>query len=280
MRTVHQALEEAIRAVTSLRTSLAKGNRQVRSNEERSLVRATAQSWFHSLKPTVADSGLGLDGLDDKFAALLEFAEQNTTRQRYVGILEALKNDLVTLRTVVLRAPLASPEPSRSTEAPPDFTSLASDERMKAILVNRWMEITACVEAEAPLSATVMMGGLLEGLLLARVLRLGDQERAAVFKTAACPRGRDGKALPLNEWTLKDYLPVAHELGWIGNSAKDVGVVVRDYRNFVHPQKQYSHSITISARDARLLWAVCTTVAKEIIESVEATRRSPATASR
>jgi hypothetical protein len=42
---------------------------------------------------------------------------------------------------------------------------------------------------------------------------------------------------------LKDFIDVVHELGWITVSAKDVGAVLRDYRNYIHPQKQLSHNV-------------------------------------
>jgi hypothetical protein len=45
-----------------------------------------------------------------------------------------------------------------------------------------------------------------------------------------------GNPLKLNGWGLKNYLDVAHELAWISKT-KDVGEVVSEYRNYVHPSK-------------------------------------------
>src|SRR6266508_3631639 len=52
---------------------------------------------------------------------------------------------------------------------------------------------------------------------------------------------RTKKPLPLPEWTLRPYIDVAHEICWITRSGKDVAAVLRDYRNYVHPEKQRSH---------------------------------------
>ncbi|MBL8230659.1 MAG: hypothetical protein JNL98_19360 [Bryobacterales bacterium] len=64
---------------------------------------------------------------------------------------------------------------------------------------------------------------------------------------------------------LKSYIDVAHELSWISTSAKDVGVVLRDYRNYVHPQKEYSHGIVLTPEDARVLWDVAKTIVRQLL---------------
>ncbi len=78
--------------------------------------------------------------------------------------------------------------------------------------------------------------------------------------------------LPLKEWTLKDFLDVAHDLKWIGRSAKDVGIVVRDYRNYIHPQKEFAHGITLDGEETVVLRSVFETLASQIVDSV---RKSP-----
>jgi hypothetical protein len=68
-------------------------------------------------------------------------------------------------------------------------------------------------------------------------------------KSSAQPRHprdpKTGKALQLHKWGLKDYIDVAHELGWITKTTKDIAEVVRDYRNYIHPEKELSHGITL-----------------------------------
>jgi hypothetical protein len=98
---------------------------------------------------------------------------------------------------------------------------------MKTILEGRWSEITSCVTAKAPLAATVMMGGLLEGLLLARVNNHAN--KSEIFTASAAPKDKAGKTLPLKDWTLQNYIGVAHELKWITQTVKDIGEVLRDY---------------------------------------------------
>jgi hypothetical protein len=150
-----------------------------------------------------------------------------------------------------------------ATAEPFDFSPLIADEAMRAILTRRWRECETCLSAGAPLSAIVMMGGLLETLILARVQRTKD--KSTLFRTVSAPKGKDGKTRNLNEWTLKNYLDAAHELGWISRSAKDVGVVLRDYRNYVHPQKELSDSVALTQDDAVLIWDVAKSIASQLI---------------
>src|SRR5207248_10885167 len=77
---------------------------------------------------------------------------------------------------------------------------------------------------------------------------------------------RTGNPLPLKDWTLKDYIDVAHELRWITQSARDVGGVLRDYRNYIHPQKELSHGITLVPDDAVVLWEVAKSISKQLLK--------------
>lgn len=57
-------------------------------------------------------------------------------------------------------------------------------------------------------------------------------------------------------------------MGWITHSAKGVGEVLRDYRNYIHPHKELSHGIPIETDDAVLLWEVSKTISRQVINSV------------
>src|SRR5690606_36537360 len=174
---------------------------------------------------------------------------------------------------IAVRPATASIPGARSSDAPPDFTPLVPDARMQGILVRRWRECSTCVNSGAALAAIVMMGGLLEGLLLARIHRETDRHRLVTASTA--PKDRStGKAVPLTVWTLKDYINVAHELSWISQSVRDISVVLRDYRNYIHPQKEYSHGIPIEPGDAYVLWEVAKSIARQLIAGTKRTARA------
>ena len=112
-----------------------------------------------------------------------------------------------------------------------------------------------------------MMGGILEGLLLGRLNLMTN--KSAAFTARRAPRDRSGKTLPLRDWTLNDYLEVAHELKWIGTPAKDIGVVLRDWRNFIHPAKEFTEGVSVSPEDAAMFWTVFVHLSREVLVSAK-----------
>jgi hypothetical protein len=204
-------------------------------------------------------------GLDDDYRDLLAAAARGTLRSKYMDAIKGIRKLLAGLQTdhvlALSKAP-GVPVSAATADTPPQFTPLISDPKMQVILQKRWQECVICVKAGAPLGATVMMGGILEGLLLARINQLSN--KAPVNTAKAAPRDKNGTTLLLKDWGLKNFIDVAHELGWITTTAKDIGEVLRDYRNYIHPQKEFSHGISLTPADAEMLW----NIAKSIIVRV------------
>jgi hypothetical protein len=151
-----------------------------------------------------------------------------------------------------------------SDEAAPDFSSLAVDATMRTILIRRWEECQKCIRAEAFLAATIMMGGLLEALFVARTNRLTD--KSPLFKATKTPLdAKMKKPLPLQDWTLRPYIDVGHELGWITKSGANVATILRDYRNYVHPEKERSHGIVLTRPDVEMFWSVTKSLVKQLL---------------
>jgi hypothetical protein len=203
--------------------------------------------------------------VDSLYQQMIEASHRDSLRSGYIAVLKHIADLLVRLRSVnVIRLSTAPEAPPAPTEQPPpDFSTLIQDAEMRAILERRWVECTVCIAAKAPLAATVMMGGLLEGLLLARVNR--QSNKAPIFTAIAAPKDKHGKTLQLKEWTLQNYIDVAHELKWITQTLKDIGNVLRDYRNYIHPQKEYSEKVSLTTDDAKLLWEISKNIAHQVL---------------
>lgn len=133
---------------------------------------------------------------------------------------------------------------------------------MQAIMERRWNECVLCLNGGAYLAAVVMMGGLLESLFVSRQNRLVDKTQ--LIRAMRAPQHK-GKTLPLQEWTLNHYIEVGNELGWIGEAAKRVGAVLRDYRNYIHPQAEYAQPVTLGEQDARLIWDVTKSLTRQLL---------------
>lgn len=234
---------------------------QIRNAEDRDFFKATALSWFRSRRPELALTVASdlLESIDRPFKTLLDATERASARSTYVVALTQVKDSIMSARGVTLTAP-----PTLSVNVTPDFAPLAADPTMRDILGRRWGECQRCLAANAPLAATVMMGGLLEALFVARANRLSD--KSVLFRSSATPLdSKTKKALDLRQWMLASYIDVGHDLKWISRSAKDVAAILRDYRNYIHPEKERSHGVVLTGDDATMLWEVTKTLSRELL---------------
>ena len=137
---------------------------------------------------------------------------------------------------------------------------------MRDILTRRWYECCKCVKAEAHLAAIVMMGGLLEALFVARANKMGDKTTLVNAVSAPKEKGT-GKTINYQEWMLDSYIKVAHELNWITESAKNVADVLKEYRNYVHPEKERRHGVVLAFNDSSMFWFVTKALTRQLLMS-------------
>jgi hypothetical protein len=266
-----QSIDTTIAEIEKLRKILKQEpSKQVQAADEKQIIKATALAWFNNHRGTITKFVTvdAINGLDKSYQELLAGAGRSTVRTKYLDIIKDIRKLLVGLQTdqvlALAKAPVAV-APAATADTPPQFGPLISDPKMQAILRARWEECVICVKAGAPLGATVMMGGILEGLLLARINQLPN--KSPVFTTAAAPKEKKtGKTLPLKDWALKNFIDVAHELKWITTTARDIGDVLRDYRNYIHPQKELSHGISLTTGDAEMLWNIAKSIIVQVLK--------------
>lgn len=261
-----EIIDRAIADSDRLKRILKKSKQQqVRASDERGLAKATASAWFSSYRPSIHGvvRSETFETIDDLYRIILEGSDRGGGRSKYLKTLTSLKQALITLRTESLTVGSGGPSTS---DLPPDFSPLIADVEMQRILISRWRECLLCVRADAAMAAIVMMGGLLEALLLARVN--SETNKAAVFTARSAPKNpKTGGPKQLGEWMLNDFIQVLSELRWITVSAGAVGSVLRDYRNYIHPQKQLSHGLHLLPTDADLFWEVTKKIARQVVSS-------------
>lgn len=239
-------------------------NRQVRSREDRDILSATAFAWFQSHRKQVQSAAEPtlLEQVDFPYKTILDATARNATKSTYLDAISAAKTALVALRGQLVVATQAPP-----LETPPDFSPLVGDAIMRGILIRRWDECQKCLSVTADLAAIVMMGGLLEALFVARANKMTI--KSPLFKAKATPLDKNQKPIDLRDWTLGPYIDVGHELKWITKSGKDVAAVLRDYRNYVHPEKERSHGIVLNPHDSAMLWDVTKNLARQLLASTQ-----------
>lgn len=127
------------------------------------------------------------------------------------------------------------PRPTMERIPSPNFNKLVDDLDLARILVMRWEEAQRCVEAKACLSAVIMMGSILEGVLLHKV----ETNPTAAYNAKSAPKNRKtGEGKKIQEWGLSSLIDVASELGWLQGDVKRFSHALRESRNIVHPYMQ------------------------------------------
>lgn len=266
MSTIHETIDAAIDEVTSARRRVAKiKSKQVRGVDEIASLKATAQTWFHTHRPIVSTSAPNADltTVDTCFGIVLDATTKSAAKATYLNALKDAKVALIAVRTLALIAPAPSPA-ANSDDLAPDFSPLAGNPEMQAILTRRWNECAKCVEAGAHLAAIVMMGGLLEALFVARANKMPD--KTPLTSATNAPKDKaTGKTTNYQDWMLDSYIKVGFELKWITESAKDVADKLKEYRNFIHPAKELRYGVTLDLNDSSMFWQVTKALARQLL---------------
>lgn len=120
------------------------------------------------------------------------------------------------------------------------------------ILNKRIQEIKANIKANAPLSAVVMIGSTLEGILLG----FASKKPKDFNQANAAPKDKEGKTKLYQDWSLSNFIDVAYELRLIQEDVKKFSHSLRDFRNYIHPFEQMSTGFNPDIYTAKLCWNV------------------------
>ncbi len=262
-----EVIDRAIDEIENIKKILKKKKTiQINSQEELSLIKATAYSWIKTHHQQLSKiNGLDLNSINNYYYDLLNYSATRTNRKSYFDIINAIKSSLISLRIEVIKKITDGEIKEVGDVFRPEFAKLISDSKMIAILERRWAEIEECLNNSAPLSATVMMGGLLEAVLLAKINTFKDKR--FLFKQKSTPKDKKtGKAKSLSDWMLKDFIDVSSEAKIITKISAEFSRVVRDYRNYIHPERELIHGEVIVIEDAKLFWVVINDLLMQILK--------------
>ena len=142
----------------------------------------------------------------------------------------------------------------------PDMLEVTHDEQFAVILGNRWKEADVCHRAGSYFAATVVIGSVLEGCLLARIrfaIKLGHD-----FKKLP-----EGKSKNADDWGLANLLAVSSQEGWIRAERHKLGHILKDSRNLVHPANIVTVGAEIDERSTRTYWEILQGVVEDLVKS-------------
>lgn len=150
---------------------------------------------------------------------------------------------------------------------PPDYSYITENSSLGHILSERWNEAQKCIDNGLFLSALIMMGSMLEGTLLSLI----SNNPALANNLSSAPRNRQTeKPKKVYEWTLSEMIIVAHELKWLQTDVKDFSMVLRDYRNMVHPMHQVNLCFVPDRDTCSICWEVVRAAVNDLIEAQKA----------
>jgi hypothetical protein len=144
------------------------------------------------------------------------------------------------------------------------FNSNLLDEHLVLVLKERMQEIDKAVANQMPLAALFLIGSSLEGILSALAQRFPRE-----FCSSLSAPKKEGKVLPLTSWTLDRLIEVASELKILEKDVKDFSKVVRDYRNYIHPNEQVKNKFSPKMETVELSLKVFDMALNQINQFIE-----------
>ncbi|MGB9762986.1 MAG: hypothetical protein ACPLW7_03120 [Minisyncoccia bacterium] len=131
------------------------------------------------------------------------------------------------------------------------LNKLGLDSSITEILSQRIDEIKKCLNAKASLAVIFLCGSTLEGILLGIAKKMPKE-----FNSSTSSPKKDGKVLQFQDWTLANFIDVAHSIGLLGEDVKKFSHVLRDFRNYIHPYQQQVSKFKPDEHTAKICWQV------------------------
>ena len=176
-------------------------------------------------------------------------------------------------RDIVARLLGKAPKPNPETDKGfldlqfefPNIQKLPIESLAVPIIQARLKEAQDCLSVGAHLSVIFQCGSVLEGVLLGAA----QKEPKKFNRSSASPKyERDGKVKAFHEWSLSEFINVAHDLGLLKPDVHKFSHGLRDFRNYIHPYQQMNSGFTPDEHTAR----VCLQVLKAALADVAGVR--------
>ena len=134
---------------------------------------------------------------------------------------------------------------------------------VSTIIQDRLKEAQACLSAGTHLSVIFQCGSVLEAVLLGAA-----QKEPEKFNRSRVSPKRTGKVKAFQEWSLAEFIDVAHDIGLLKLDVHKFSHALRDFRNYIHPSQQLLSGSVPDEHTAR----VCLQVLKAALADVAGER--------
>lgn len=144
------------------------------------------------------------------------------------------------------------------------LAKLGIDSTVVNVLNKRLEEIEKNLKSGASLSAVIMCGSVLEGILLGTA----SSNMKAFNQSISSPKDKDsGKVLQFHQWSLSNFIDVANNIGILGLDVKKFSHSLRDFRNYIHPYQQMSSGFSPDIDTAKISWQVLQAAISDLINN-------------
>jgi len=201
-----------------------------------------SKNWSSVEEDLVSDYKKQIDEFNKSVPGVLNTVNINELfSQRYncfstQTFLMRVKRDFATLKT---KLNVAQASPIMVTK---DF-SFVTNNKLKIIIERDYNYLNKCLVTEAWKPVIILAGGLVEALLLDKLLT--DETKAKSSHKA--PKEND-----LKKWDLDKLIDVAVDLEIINLGVEKFSDAVRHYRNLVHPGRELSSGLKIEPQEAKI----------------------------
>ncbi|MFB8761224.1 hypothetical protein [Nocardiopsis alba] len=127
--------------------------------------------------------------------------------------------------------------------------ALVNDKRTATTLVRRVEETRICEQNGAYTMAVIGIGSLVEGLLLSVLMQSEGNTWTDHFNK------RRGNPITADQVSLAPLIDVMHKQGLIQHDAKRFLHEVRNFRNYIHPNREIMEQPDLDADSVMLCWA-------------------------
>lgn len=200
-------------------------------------------------------------------SGLLEVWQYNTSKSGQVGNSSKYKNamGIIARLTGKQPAPISTEQEFLSRQYQNiSIKKISIDPMLVPVLEARLAEAQYCMTS-APLATIFLCGSILEGILLGVALKSPKEFNQA----ANAPKSKDNKVKPFQDWSLAQFIDVAHGLGMLRLDVKKFSHELRDFRNYIHPYQQFASKFTPDKHTAE----ICLQVLKAAIADLSGRRK-------
>ena len=132
-----------------------------------------------------------------------------------------------------------------------NLQNLPVDFAVAEIIEDRLEEARSCLSHGAYLSVIFQCGSVLEAVLLGAA----QNEPEKFNRSSSSPR-LEGKTKPFYNWTLSEFINVAHDVGMLKLDVQKFSHGLRDFRNYIHPYEQIASGFRPDEHTAKVCFQV------------------------